>query len=92
MILNEEFLRFLPKDTQDILLKDWGTLTLEAQKLIIWELEKTSQYEQEALLKALENNPDFWLLFQEKLKQIKSSYVHQIEQEEQEEEWLPLLP
>ena len=90
-MFDKDLLRFLPKDTQELLLKNWDLLTPEAQKLVFRELENISQYEKAALNQAFENDPNFWINFQEKLKQIKSSYVHQIEKEEQEEE-LNLLP
>jgi hypothetical protein len=85
-MFDKDLLRFLPKDTQELLLKNWDLLTPEAQKLVLRELENISQYEKAALNQACENNPNFWLIFQEKLRQIKSFYIGQIEQEEQEEE------
>jgi hypothetical protein len=85
-MFDKSLLRFLSVNTQELLLKNWDLLTPEAQKLVLRELENISQYEESALNHAYENNPNFWVIFQEKLKQIKSSYVHQIEKEEQEEE------
>ncbi len=77
-------LSIISKDTYDKLDKSWDTLSNNAQLIILNIFNDADRYQNLAIKKAYENNPDFKHKIKSKIDKEKKNAMQEIENEDNE--------